>query len=102
MTRQLITRLGLLVALSCSTAVLAREQTHTTAASETALGMTITGDHELPQVLYIIPWQEQLAGMPAPPTMKNPIQQPLTPCDIGQKLSNYQAELWNCPPKKTP
>ncbi len=102
MIRPITCRLTLLIALSYSTAILASEQSDTTDAYEATLGMTITGDHELPQVLYIIPWQEQPANMPAPPMLENPFQQPLTPCDSGQKVSDYQSKLWNCTPKAVP
>ena len=66
-------------------------------AAEPTQGITITGDKELPQVLYIIPWQEQRAAMPAAPELPNPIRQPLTPCDTGQALDDYLADLWQCP-----
>ncbi len=68
-------------------------------ADNSSQGMIITGDQEMPQVLYIIPWQEQRAAVPIAPSIKYPIQQPLTPCDTDQALTNYQADLWNCQPK---
>ncbi|MFT6917184.1 MAG: hypothetical protein ACJAWL_003541 [Motiliproteus sp.] len=65
-------------------------------AIEPTQGMTITGDQELPQVLYIIPWKEQQPTMPAVPKLDNPFLVPLTPCDTGQVMTDYQATLWSC------
>lgn len=91
MTRQVLTGLGLLTAAILSSTVAAVEPTQ---------GMTITGDQELPQVLYIIPWNEQPPAMPAATRMEDPILRPLTPCDTGQPMADYQTKLWNCSLKK--
>lgn len=71
-------------------------------AVEPTQGMTITGDQELPQVLYIIPWKEQQPAMPGAPKLDNPLLLPLTPCDTGQKMADYQAKLWNCKAIESP
>ena len=88
MIRKLLTRFGLLTTVLFSSTVAALEPTD---------GMTITGDQELPQVLYITPWKEQMPAMPATPIMKEPLLRPLTPCDTGQPMTIYQVKLWNCP-----
>ncbi|MEH6473226.1 MAG: hypothetical protein V7752_18480 [Halopseudomonas sp.] len=93
MIQKAIMLLGLVVSLSISATALAVEPTQ---------GMTITGDQELPQVLYIIPWREQPATMPQAPEMEEPIQRPLTPCDTGQSMSDYLTDLWNCDSKERP
>tara|TARA_R110002167_G_scaffold30636_2_gene101205 strand:+ start:9634 stop:9933 length:300 start_codon:yes stop_codon:yes gene_type:complete len=92
MIRALLTPLGYfigLIGLIVSNAATAVEPTQ---------GMTITGDQELPQVLYIIPWKEQQPAMPVAPKTDDPILQPLSPCDTGQAMSDYQTELWRCLP----
>ncbi|MFT5720850.1 MAG: hypothetical protein ACI9W6_001150 [Motiliproteus sp.] len=71
-------------------------------AVEPSQGMTITGDKELPLVLYIIPWKEQQPRMPATPKADNPFLVPLTPCDTGQTLTGDQATLWNCKTLESP
>ncbi len=91
MIRKLFTRFGLLTTVLFSSTVAALEPTE---------GMTITGDQELPQVLYITPWKEQMPAMPATPVMKEPILSPLTPCDTGQPMTDYQVKLWSCPSAK--
>lgn len=93
MSRLSITLLSLFIGLTASSAISAVEPTQ---------GMTITGDHELPQVLYIIPWKEQLPQMPAAPDLSNQILRPLIPCDTGQEMGEYQTRLWNCQPIELP
>lgn len=87
MTRLSLTLLGYLTGLLLCTPVIAVEPTQ---------GMTITGDKELPQVLYIIPWKEQQPEMPPPPKRDNPLLRPLTPCDTDQTMAEYQTQLWDC------
>lgn len=59
-------------------------------------GMIITGDQELPQVLYIQPWKPQTPAIPATPERRSQLQQPLTPCESGQPLTDFQQQLWDC------
>lgn len=88
--------LGLLLSIPAIAAGALDQPSATASIEPPGQGMTITGDQEMPQVLYIIPWQEQRAAMPAAPTLNYLIQQPLTPCDTDQVMDDYQTNLWSC------
>ncbi len=68
----------------------------TMANSPQTQGMEITGDQELPQVLYIVPWK---TAQPTPisyPSLPSPLEVPVTPCDLG-----LTSPHWECiTPKK--
>jgi hypothetical protein len=59
---------------------------------ETALGMNVTGNKELPNMLYIIPWQEKQADISEPQIrpMLREIFEPLDPDTFNRKLKLYQ------------
>ncbi|WP_207062810.1 hypothetical protein [Motiliproteus sp. SC1-56] len=44
-------------------------------------GMTITGDQELPAVLYVVPWRAPRPQPQLEPVLDNPTLEPLGPCD---------------------
>jgi hypothetical protein len=56
----------------------------------------------LPQVLYIQPWQPQIAKVPPPPERRSQLLQPLTPCDSGLPLTAFEQQVWHCPPATEP
>lgn len=64
--------------------------------SEPAIAIEITGDKEVPLVLYILPWQNPRAEMPDPPQLDDPALRPLTPCELGDTLSADELNAWQC------
>lgn len=62
-------------------------------------GITIIGDQELPQVLYIVPWKASTMPRVAVPKMSSLDQQLLLPCQLGKPTSNIghrSSRLWPC------
>ncbi|RRJ84271.1 hypothetical protein [Aestuariirhabdus litorea] len=62
------------------------------AASAPSQGMEVTGDQELPKVLYIVPWKVPQPARINPPELDSPLDRPATPCDLG-----LNSPHWNCP-----
>lgn len=58
-------------------------------------GMTITGDQELPQVLYVTPWRAPKRLDPPRPAPENPTRRPLSPCQLG---ADAPLVHWSCAP----
>ncbi|HEY5718236.1 MAG TPA: hypothetical protein VIS52_07035 [Motiliproteus sp.] len=66
---------------------------------EPAISIEITGDKEVPLVLYIVPWQNPQAPITDPPQLDDPSLRPLTPCQLYDTLSREELTAWQCPPK---
>ncbi len=61
-------------------------------------GITIIGDQELPQVLYIVPWKSPQPVKPAYPDLEDPTLSPLTPCDLLPAERRAVTDNWSCNP----
>lgn len=59
-------------------------------------GISIIGDQELPQVLYIVPWKESEFAKPNQPQINHPVLRPLEPCNL-EKEAYKDYSLWSCP-----
>ncbi|WP_210396040.1 hypothetical protein [Motiliproteus sediminis] len=70
--------------------------------SEPAIAIEITGDKEVPLVLYILPWQNPRAEMPDPPQLDDPALRPLTPCELGDSFSAEEVSAWQCDDRDRP
>ncbi len=66
-------------------------------------GTRIFGNRELPQVLYIVPWQEADEVEVTPPEFTSLIDKPLTTIDrmAFQRQTQYHQQLFTPPPAET-
>jgi hypothetical protein len=66
---------------------------------EAGQGMRITGDQELPKVLYLVPWKEPRRLVVDMPELDNPYLHPVSPCDLSPSaLAREEQSGWNCRP----
>jgi len=63
---------------------------------EPAISIEITGDKEVPLVLYIVPWQNPQAPIPDPPQLDDPSLRPLTPCELNDSVAPEELAAWQC------
>jgi hypothetical protein len=65
--------------------------------AQESAGMTIVGDQELPQVLYIVPWQTPVMPVIEPPKMSGLHHHLRLPCQVNPSEITQPAEsLWPC------
>ncbi len=65
-------------------------------AAKPTQGITIIGDQELPQVLYIVPWKSPQPVKPDYPALEDPTLSPLTPCDLLPAERRAATDNWQC------
>lgn len=72
--------LSLLLLSLVAPAAMAKESARESIIVDNVPAMTITGDKELPQVLYIVPWKSpRLPSPPTPPLLQPDYLKPITP-----------------------